>query len=113
MCKENIIPESLGIYDCSYTWSGTKFENNLVKRIRIQKWRKVGNEFKYFDPQENGNAKWGSLKIMIRYDLPDIICGVCKIVLSDNSIKLDCLHSYHEICLKSLNSEFNKKCILY
>ena len=115
MCKLGFMPETCGFKDCLFSWAGTKIVNGRPKKIKNNPWQEAKQEFKYFDKDENGTAKWISLKILVKgwvnnYALEK--CGLC-LEKNDSSCKtLECNHKYHTKCLDSLEFNLKIKCVL-
>ena len=108
MCKSNFDAKTCAFYDCFYSFSGIKYdENNQQIKIANQEFPKVGKECKYLVYTESDLVKWKRLMIIVKFDdQPEIFCGVCTKQtndLNEKPEKKECSHFYHDSCYRAIN----------
>ena len=63
MCNKNFIPLTVGFWKCEYQIKGEKFKNGEYITVNINGKETKGDNFEYFDANENGKASWTELVI--------------------------------------------------
>ena len=104
MCKLNFDAKTCGFYDCTYSFNGTKYENNKQIKVADQTFQKVEKDYKHFIYKESDLIKWKRLVIIVKFeDQPEIFCGVCKKTKDEKLEKKECNHYYHDSCYRDIN----------
>jgi len=112
MCWKYVKAEKCAFNNCFYGYTGIKLgeEGSPPQKVTLQEEIEVGDCYKLFDPEETGEAKWLTLKIVTKR-LDDgkkgIVCGICreKVNVNENGggeVKLDCAHIFHDECLQKM-----------
>ena len=67
ICNKNFIPLTLGFWKCEYQIKGEKLKNGEYIRININGRETKGDDFEYFDTDENGTTTWNELIVFACY----------------------------------------------
>jgi len=113
VCTKVVVVEKYGLAKCAFAVSGMKVETDKgAEPFVVQKWEKVQEAFKYFNPEEVCNKKWVNLKIHCK-ELEKMVmveCGICKKFM-DKPYMRECGHSFHEDCV-SRSGNVSEMCVL-
>ena len=65
MCSRNIVPNTMGFWECEYQIKGEKYdeEDGVYQEVDINGKETKGDDFEYYDPDESGDAHWSSLVV--------------------------------------------------
>lgn len=66
-CSKNFLPSTTGFWKCEYQIKGEKFKDGDYKQIDLNGMETKGNDFEYYDTDENGKVEWSELKIFACY----------------------------------------------
>lgn len=120
MCRERVKPIMCGFTNCSYTFEGTKVENNSLVKFQQDSPVWVGNHYRHYDPEVSGVAEWKSLKIITKFrgslEGLSTFCFLClrqkKPENSDEFVTANCGHIYHEECRKQFSLDLKDSCLI-
>ena len=61
ICEGIIIPKTCGFWRCEYQFIGDKIEKGKKKHINTQSKETNGDDFEYFNPNDNGTCNWKTI----------------------------------------------------
>jgi hypothetical protein len=67
ICKKNFIPKTLGFWKCEYQIKGEKLKDGDYIKVDINGRETKGDDFEYFDADENGTVNWNKLSVFACY----------------------------------------------
>ena len=67
ICKKNFVPKTLGFWKCEYQIKGEKLKEGDYYKVNINGKETKGDDFEYFDTDENGTTTWTELVIFACY----------------------------------------------
>jgi len=67
ICNKNFIPKTLGFWKCEYQIKGEKLKDGEYCKVNINGKETKGDDFEYFDADENGTATWSELLVFACY----------------------------------------------
>lgn len=114
MCKKIFLPITCGFHNCYYNWVGHKIdqETDDLKKYNGTIYKKVYNNFEYYNPEKSGDTEWSDLKIITVKSLNEK-CTVCyKLVKeTDTDAKINsCHHQYHISCFEKVKEILKRDC---
>jgi hypothetical protein len=65
ICNKIIKPKTCVFYDCEFQFIGKKIEDGDIKEYDSKTRETKSDNFKYFDPLENGEIVWTELNIYV------------------------------------------------
>jgi len=115
VCSQIVVAEKYGLAKCAFALSGMKVEQTDQREVEpfvVQKWEKVQEAFKYFNPEEVCDKKWVNLKIHCKEleKMAMVECGICKKFMDKPYVR-ECGHSFHEDCA-SESKNVSEMCVL-
>ena len=63
ICSKNFIPSTTGFWKCEYQIKGEKLKDGEYQQVDLNGMETKGNDFEYYDIDENGKVNWSKLKI--------------------------------------------------
>jgi hypothetical protein len=63
ICSKNFIPSTTGFWKCEYQIKGEKLKEGEYQKVDLNGMETKGNDFEYYDTDENGKVNWSELKI--------------------------------------------------
>ena len=103
-----------GFHDCYYNWIGHKIDEETDENIKCTGpiWKKVYDNFEYYDPEKSGEIEWSDLLIITKKFFNEK-CAICFKLLEKTDIDdktRSCGHQYHIKCFEKVKEILKRDC---